>query len=73
MQPVRYEKGHIGRAERRKGKKDMKTTTLLTAAGILMLLSAAIFAISGSWIYAALLGAGGFGCLAGALNFRSRE
>lgn len=51
----------------------MKTTTLLTAAGILMLLPAAIFAILGSWIYAALLGAGGFGCLAGALNFRSRE
>lgn len=51
----------------------MKTTTRLTTASILMLLSAGIFAFLGRWIYAALLGAGGFGCLAGALNFRSRE
>lgn len=51
----------------------MKTTTLLTTACILLLLSAGIFAFLGRWIYAALLAVGGFGCLAGALNFRSGE
>lgn len=46
------------------------TVRLLAAAGVLMLLAGGIFAFLRLWIYAALLLAGAFGCLAGALGFR---
>ncbi len=46
------------------------TVRLLAVAGVLMLLAGGIFAFLRLWIYAALLLAGAFGCLAGALGFR---
>ena len=46
------------------------TVRLLAVAGVLMLLAGGIFAVLRLWIYAALLLAGAFGCLAGALGFR---
>ncbi len=51
----------------------MKQTTvrLLAAAGVLMLLAGCIFAFMRLWLYAALLGAGAFGCLVGAMNFKN--
>ena len=48
------------------------TVRLLAAAGVLMLLAGGIFAFLRLWICAALLLAGAFGCLAGALGFRKR-
>ena len=50
-----------------------KKVKLLINAGILMLLSGAIFGFMKRWIYTALLLAGALGCLAAALNFKSRE
>ena len=41
---------------------------LLAAAGVLMLLAGGIFALMRKWLYAALLGAGAIGCIAGAIN-----
>ena len=41
---------------------------LLVAAGVLMLLAGGIFALMRQWLYAALLGAGALGCIAGAIN-----
>ncbi len=41
---------------------------LVTAAGVLMLLAGGIFALMRKWRYAALLGAGALGCIAGAIN-----
>ena len=46
------------------------TVRLLAVAGVLMLLAGGIFAFLRLWIYAALLLAGAFGCLAEALGFR---
>ena len=46
------------------------TVRLLAAAGVLMLLAGGIFVFLRLWIYAALLLAGAFGCLAGTLGFR---
>ena len=46
------------------------TVRLLAVAGVLMLLAGGIFAFLRLWIYAALLLAGAFGCLAWALGFR---
>ncbi len=46
------------------------TVRLLAVAGVLMLLAGRIFAFLRLWICAALLLAGAFGCLAGALGFR---
>ena len=40
---------------------------LLCAAGALMLLAGGLFAFLRLWLYAALLGVGALGCLAGAL------
>lgn len=51
----------------------MKKSGILAAAGGVMLLGGVIFAILGRWMYAALLGAGGLCCLAGALNFRNQK
>ena len=45
-----------------------KTIRLLAAAGVLMLLAGALFALIRQWVYAALIWAGALGCLA-ALNF----
>ena len=50
-----------------------KAIRLLVAAGILMLLAGAIFGFLDQWLYAALIWAGALGCLAAALNFKSRE
>ena len=41
---------------------------LLAAAGVLMLLAGGIFALQRLWLYAALLGAGAIGRIAGAIN-----
>ena len=49
-----------------------KTVRLLVAAGVLMLLAGALFALTRQWVYAALIWAGALGCLAAALNFRSK-
>ena len=38
-----------------------------------MLLAGCIFAFMKWWLYAALLGAGALGCLAGAVNFQKRN
>lgn len=46
---------------------------LLIAASVLMLHAGGVFAFMQSWLNAALLGAGSFGCLIGAVNFRNRE
>lgn len=53
----------------------MKKSGILAAAGGVMLLGGVIFAILilSRWMYAALLGAGGLCCLAGALNGKSEE
>ena len=48
-----------------------KTIRLLAAAGVLMLLAGAFFALTRQWVYAALIWAGALGCLA-ALNFRGK-
>ena len=48
-----------------------KTIRLLAAAGVLMLLAGALFALTRQWVYAALIWAGALGCLA-ALNFRGK-
>ena len=45
---------------------------LLAAAGVLMLLAGALFALIRQWVYAALIWAGALGCLAAALNFRGK-
>ena len=44
-----------------------KTIRLLAAAGVLMLLAGALFALIRQWVYAALIWAGALGCLAAAL------
>ena len=49
-----------------------KTIRLLAAAGVLMLLAGALFALIRQWVYAALIWAGALGCLAAALNFRGK-
>ena len=49
------------------------TVRLLVAAGVLMLLAGVIFAFLKLWLYAALLAAGGFGCLIGAMNFKNKR
>lgn len=49
-----------------------KTVRLLAAAGVLMLLAGALFALTRQWVYAALIWAGALGCLAAALNFRNK-
>ena len=49
-----------------------KTIWLLAAAGVLMLLAGALFALIRQWVYAALIWAGALGCLAAALNFRGK-
>ena len=49
-----------------------KTIRLLVAAGVLMLLAGMLFALTRQWVYAALIWAGALGCLAAALNFRSK-
>ena len=41
---------------------------LLAAAGVLKLLAGGIFVLMRKWRYAALLGAGALGCIAGAIN-----
>ena len=41
---------------------------MLAAAGVLTLLAGGIFALMRLWLYAALLGAGAIGCIAGAIN-----
>lgn len=41
---------------------------LLTAAGVLILWAGGIFVLMRKWRYAALLGAGALGCIAGAIN-----
>ena len=46
---------------------------LLVTAGVLMLLAGCIFGFMQRWVYAALVWAGAFGCLAAALNFKSRK
>ena len=46
---------------------------LLTAAGVLMLLSGCIFGFTQQWIYAASVWVGAFGCLIAALNFKDRK
>lgn len=54
----------------------MKNNTavrLLVAAAVLMLLSACIFCFLRYWLYAVLVTAGAFGCLAAALSFKNRE
>ena len=48
-----------------------KAVRLLAAAGVLMLLAGALFALIRQWVYAALIWAGALGCLA-ALNFRGK-
>ena len=50
-----------------------KATKLFVCAGTLMLIAGANFGFSGQWLYAALIWAGAFGCLAAALNFKSRK
>ena len=40
-------------------------------AGALMLIAGCILAFMKLWLYAALLGAGAFGCLMGAINFKN--
>lgn len=50
-----------------------KTARLLVTAGILLLLTGAVFGIVGRWLYAASVWAGALGCLAAALNFRNRK
>lgn len=49
------------------------TVRLLVAAGVLMLLAGVIFAFFKLWPYAALLAAGAFGFLVGAMNFKNRK
>ena len=49
-----------------------KTAKLLVCAGTLMLVAGAIFGLFSQWLYAALIWAGAFGCLAAALNFKNR-
>ena len=49
------------------------TVRLLVAAGVLMLLAGVIFAFLKLWLYAALLAAGAFGCLTGAMNFKNKR
>lgn len=53
----------------------MKKTTvkLSIIAGALMLLAGGVLAAMKAWLCAALLGAGGLGCLAGALNRNEHE
>ena len=46
---------------------------LLLAAGVLMLLAGAIFAVLRRWLCAGVLGAGALGCMAAALAFRNRQ
>ena len=46
---------------------------LLVCAGALLLIAGTIFGVLGQWLYAALIWAGGFGCLAAALNFKNRK
>ena len=48
-----------------------KAVRLLIMAGILLLISGVIFGFLGQWLYAVLLWAGVFGCLAAALNFKN--
>ncbi len=43
---------------------------LLIAASVLMLHAGGVFLFMKLWLYAALLGAGALGCLAGAVNFK---
>ena len=50
-----------------------KAVRLLVTAGALMLIAGIILVFSKQWICAALLGAGAFGCLTAALNFRCRK
>lgn len=50
-----------------------KATKLLLCAGALLLIAGAIFGVLGQWLYAALIWAGGFGCLTAALNFKNRK
>ena len=49
------------------------TVRLLVAAGALMLLAGGIFGFLQLWLYAALLAVGAFGCLVGAMNFKTRK
>ena len=49
------------------------TVRLLIAAGVLMLPAGVIFAFLKLWLYAALLAAGAFGCLIGAMNFNNKR
>lgn len=48
-------------------------TKLFVCAGALMLIAGEIFGFLGQWLYAALIWAGTFGCLAAALNFKNRK
>lgn len=58
--------------EKTGGEHHGKTIRLLAAAGVLMLLAGALFALTRQWVYAALIWAGALGCLAAALNFRGK-
>lgn len=49
------------------------TVRLLVAAEVLMLLAGVIFAFLKLWLYTALLAAGAFGCLIGAMNFKNKR
>lgn len=49
-----------------------RSVRLLAAAGVLMLAAGIIFGFLKQWLYMALVGAGAFGCLAAALNFRNQ-
>ena len=46
---------------------------LVCAGALLLLIAGAIFGVLGQWLYAALIWAGGFCCLAAALNFKNRK
>lgn len=46
---------------------------LLITAGLLMIIAGVIFCFIQQWIFAVLLGVGGFGCFVGAFNFKNAK
>ena len=50
-----------------------QNSSLLLAAGVLMLLSGCIFGFTQQWSYAALVWGGAFGCLIAALLFKNQK